>query len=81
MGEICDASYLCQWEALERQSVAQIGLLPHLTNEARERFQGPDQLRDEFDAWLGEAPKDPAQMTAQEREELELFELLGVGRG
>lgn len=72
---VCDASYMCQWEALERQSLAQMALLPHMDEQGRSQYASPDQVRAEFDAWLGLAP-DEAGSGPQD----ELRDLLGVGR-
>ena len=77
---MCDASYLCQVDRLERETLSQISLLPHLEEEARKSMPSPGEVRDEFDRWLNEAPAEQT-MTAADVEQLELFRLMGVAKG
>lgn len=77
---MCDAAYLCQWEVLERQSLSQMALLPHLTEDGRQSFPWPEKVRAEFDAWLAEPPVDDRQLTPAEMELADLHDLMGVGR-
>jgi hypothetical protein len=77
---VCDASYLCQVERLEREVLAQVALLPHLDEDARKQVPSVDEVRAEFDGWLIEQP-DGEPVTAQDAEQLMLFRLLGVAKG
>lgn len=77
---MCDASYLCQVERLEREVLAQVALLPHLEEEARKQVPTVEKVREEFDAWLIEQPAE-SRMTVEEAEHLSLFRLLGVAKG
>lgn len=76
---MCDASYLCQWEALEREVLSQVSLLPHLEEQARKSAPTVEQVRAEFDGWLNEVPA-YVSMTAEDLEKRQLFELLGVAK-
>lgn len=76
---MCDVSYLCQVEALERLALAQIALLPHLEEEARKKMPTVDQVRAEFDEWLNEEPAEMS-MTPPDRERLLMLQLLGVAK-
>ena len=73
-------AYLCQAEALEREVLSQVTLLPHLDEKDRKSMPSVDQVRAEFDAWLAEEPAYMA-MTSEDREQQELYRLLGVGKG
>lgn len=77
---MCDASYLCQVERLEREVLAQVALLPHLEEEARKQVPSVDKVRDEFDRWLSEEPEQ-VSMSAYDQEQLQLYRLLGVAKG
>lgn len=72
-------AYLCQAEALEREVLSQVTLLPHLDEKDRKSMPTVEQVRAEFDAWLHEEPAhlnmSPADLEAQE-----LYRLLGVAK-
>lgn len=76
---MCDASYLCQVERLEREVLAQVALLPHLEEDARKQVPSADEVRAEFDGWLIEEPEAP--VSEQDAEQLMLYRLLGVAKG
>jgi hypothetical protein len=73
-------AYLCQTEAMEREVLSQVSLLPHLEEKDRKSMPTVAQVRAEFDAWLNEEPAhlsmSPADLEAQE-----LYRLLGVAKG
>lgn len=77
---MCDAAYLCQVEALERATLAQVALLPHLEDAARKDIKTVEQARDEFDEWLASEPEQWL-MTPEDAETAALYRLLGVGGG
>ena len=74
---MCDAAYLCQVEALERASLAQVTLLPHMEEKDRKTFPTVDQVRAEFDAWLISEPE--AALTGADAETELMYRFLGVG--
>jgi hypothetical protein len=77
---VCDASYLCQVERLEREVLSQVALLPHLEEDARKQIPTVDKVRAEFDAWLSEIPEQ-LSMSAADADQLTLYRLLGVAKG
>lgn len=77
---MCDAAYLCQVEQLERATLAQVALIPHLEEQARKDVPTIEQVRDEFDQWLISEPEEMA-MTAEDHEALLMYRFLGVAKG
>lgn len=77
---MCDAAYLCQVEQLERATLAQVALLPHMEEADRKQIGTFDQVRAEFDEWLMSEPEHMT-MTAADVEQMTLHRLLGVGKG
>lgn len=77
---MCDASYLCQVERLEREVLAQVALLPHLDEKARGQIPTVEKVRAEFDSWLDEdgTPQVPAGM---DPEDALMLRLMGVAKG
>ena len=72
-------AYLCQAEALEREVLSQVSLLPHLEEKDRKSMPTVEQVRAEFDAWLNEKPAEMS-MTPADLEAQELYRLLGVAK-
>ncbi len=73
---MCDASYLCQVEALERASLAQVALLPHMEEKARKDFPSVEQVRAEFDTWLTSEPE--RALSGPDAEQMLMYQFLGV---
>jgi hypothetical protein len=75
---LCDASYRCQWERLEREALAMQAQAPYV--EEGTKIPSPSDVQAEFDGWLNEAPQHQS-MTREELDRLELYRLLGVAKG
>jgi hypothetical protein len=74
---VCDAAYLCQVEQLERATLAQVALLPHVDEETRKQIPTVDEVRAEFDTWL---LSDPEPVEVVDSDTRTLRRLLGVGK-
>jgi hypothetical protein len=58
---LCDLAYSVQVEQIERRSLAEMQLAPHM--ESKGQISTPEVAVAEFDAWLNEMPPDPALRT------------------
>ncbi len=67
-------------EQLERATLAQGSLLPHMEEADRKKVGTFDQGRAEFDQWLMAEPAEMT-MTTEDLEQAALDRLLGVGHG
>jgi hypothetical protein len=66
-------------EQLERATLAQVALLPHMEEADRKKVGTFEQVRAEFDEWLMAEPAE-MNMTAEDLETATLYRLLGVGQ-
>ena len=67
-------------EQLERATLAQVALLPHMDEKDRKQVGSFEEVRAEFDRWLMAEPEEMT-MTAEDLEQAQLYRLLGVGQG
>lgn len=72
---MCDVAYLCQVEALERETLAQVALIPHLDEQARKQVPSVADVRAEFDGWLLSEPVEQ-RMTPADVEQATLHRLM-----
>lgn len=64
---------------MERATLAQVALLPHMEEADRKKVGTFEQVRAEFDEWLMAEPEEMT-MTAEDLEQAALYRLLGVGK-
>jgi hypothetical protein len=71
-------SYLLQVRAKEREALAIQGLAPHVDEGTH--LPTAAEVIEEFDQWLMADPEDSEPATRADRDQAELYALLGVGR-
>ena len=64
---------------MERATLAQVALLPHMEESDRKQVGTFEQVKAEFDEWLLAEPEEMT-MTAEDIEQATLYRLLGVGQ-
>lgn len=70
---MCDLAYTVQVEQIERRSLAEMQLAPHVEDSSK--IATPDVAIAEFDAWLAAPPDDLRERPEAEQE---IMRLMGV---